>query len=397
MLEDISQAFNQEDFQKAKKLLEQFSQQQGDNPWVQYYHARLEETDRDLDKAEQSYRRILRDTNNPNPKLISKIRSGIDRISKIRSEQKEKELDQFKAIPNSDELAVLILEPVASEDKKIAAQKLAQITQIDVYSARMQIPSRCWRIYRSGNLGELSYYTSRLQDASIPCFCVGIKSIEQLRVYQAKYINSVSPQIVLVCENDLEQEEEVTFAWEEVSNRVEGFIPLLEDLVNVSSKGELERKTKTLDYAQFCDLHLLERNLIVRFSDHTYKFEQGVNFLLDEKTASGKWKNLTKFFAQNTSDVSLWSDFTLFGEGAVEFPEMLKQINSHIHLFGRDETAWNVAFHLYSGLVFLRSSELERMEKEKNEESDNDHETEDDNQTENDNQAENESDSETEN
>ena len=90
MLEDISQAINQADYQKAKKLLEQLSQQRGENPWVQYYYARLDETDNDLDKAEESYRRILRDTNNPNPKLISKIRSSIDRISKIRSKQKRK-------------------------------------------------------------------------------------------------------------------------------------------------------------------------------------------------------------------------------------------------------------------------------------------------------------------
>ena len=364
MLEDISQAINQEDYQKAKKLLEQLSQQQGESAWVQYYHARLDETNNNPEKAEESYRRILRDISNPNPKLISKIRSGIDRISKARSEQKEKELNLIKTAPNSDELAILVLEPVASKDKKIVAQKLAQIMQIDVYSARMQIPSRSWRIYCSGNLGQLSYYASQLQQSSIPCFCVGIKSIEQLLVYQVKYIKSVLPQVVLLCKNDLEEEEEITCEWKEVSNRVEGFLPLLEDSVNLGTKGQLERKTKTLDYAQFCDLHLLTRNIILRFSDHTYQFERGINFLVDEKTASGKWKNLARFFEQNMPDVTLWSDFTPFAEGAIEFPEMLKQIHSHMNLFGRDETSWNVAFQLYSGSVFLRSSQLKKMEKQ---------------------------------
>jgi len=52
-------------------------------------------------------------------------------------------------------------------------------------------------------------------------------------------------------------------------------------------------------------------------------------------------------------DVNCWDDFTPFGEGAIEFPQMLRRISSHINLKRRYDTSWDAAFHLYSGLVFF--------------------------------------------
>jgi hypothetical protein len=56
----------------------------------------------------------------------------------------------------------------------------------------------------------------------------------------------------------------------------------------------------------------------------------------------------------NRSKVKLWSDFTLFGETLLDQTEMLGQIQSHIHLFRREKTNWDPAFHLYSGLAFTK-------------------------------------------
>ncbi len=44
-----------------------------------------------------------------------------------------------------------------------------------------------------------------------------------------------------------------------------------------------------------------------------------------------------------------WKDFTSFGERAMDFQEMLSDIEPHIHLFRRD-----AAFHLYSSLILLK-------------------------------------------
>jgi hypothetical protein len=355
MIKEISEAFQQKDYQKAELLLNEFKEKESENPWFEYYQARLEESKNNLDQAEESYLKILKNTINLNPQLFSKIRNGIERIKKIKATQKQEEIKEFKEIPNSEEFAVLILEPIPAEEKKIAAQKMAEIMEIDLYSARLQIPSRGLKFYRSGNLGELKYYESRLNEASIPCFCLSLKDLDKISVYQVKYIESIVPELIFVCENNLENEEPITIKWSDINNLIKAALPLFESSVHVGRQGKLERKTTTLDYAQFYDLHLNDKNMILRFNDQNYQFDKGINFVADENTTKGKWEKLWQTFQEQIPDIPVWSNFTLFGEGVVEFPEMLKQIESHVNLFRREESCWDAAFQLYSGVIFLKN------------------------------------------
>jgi exonuclease VII small subunit len=356
MLKPIAEAIKKQDYQKAAELLTQLQAEDGETIWVKYYQARLQECNNNLEQAENSYREILKDNLNPNPQIISKIRNGLERIKRIKTERSTIEIERFKGISNSEDLAVLILEPIDSENKKNAALKMAEILQIDAYTARLNIPSRSLKVFRTGKLGDLSYYESEFNKAGIPCFCQRIKEISTIQVYQVKYIKSVLPELIFVCENDQEEEVNINLKWSEITQRVEGIIPIFENVVQLGIQGKIERKTKTLDYAQFCDLHLSSHKTILRFSDHIYQFDQGVNFLVNEKTAKGKWNNLSKFFQEKIPHIPTYSDFTLFAESAIDFPEMLKQIKSHVHIFRREETPWDESFQLYSALIFLRDN-----------------------------------------
>jgi hypothetical protein len=55
---------------------------------------------------------------------------------------------------------------------------------------------------------------------------------------------------------------------------------------------------------------------------------------------------------QHLSQVKIWTDFTPFAETVLEQKEMLEHLQSHVHLFRREKTNWDPAFHLYSGLIF---------------------------------------------
>ncbi len=356
MLTQIAEAIKMQDYQKATELLTKLQAEEGKTIWIKYYQARLQECNNDLEQAENNYREILKDNLNPNPQIISKIRNGLERIKRIKSEHITIEIERFKSISNSEDLAVLILEPIDNENKKNAALKMAEIMQIDTYTARLNIPSRSLKVFRTGRLGDLSYYESEFNKAGIPCFCQRIKEISTIQVYQVKYIKSVLPEPIFVCENDQEEEVNLNVKWSEINQKVEGIIPVFERVTTLGIKGKIERKTQTQDYAQFCDLHLVSHKLILRFSDHIYQFDQGINFLVNEKTAKGKWNNLNKFFQEKIPHIPTYSDFTLFAESAIDFPEMLKQIKSHVHIFRREETPWDESFQLYSGLIFLRDN-----------------------------------------
>ncbi|MGK7873080.1 MAG: tetratricopeptide repeat protein [Xenococcaceae cyanobacterium] len=363
MFEQVADAIKRKDYQTAAGLLKRLMQREPENPWVQFYMARLDEATGKLEAADKVYRQLLRTTNNL--KIISQARQGVGRLAEIQQKQRQQALAQAKSQPGSDELGVLVLEPIHPELKKTAAQKFARIMQLDVYSARLQLPSRSWRLYRTGSVGELRFYISSLREAEIPCFCAPITEIGQLNVYQVNYFQSIAPQATVICQNEQGQQGTLNFDWSEVSRLVEGLIPLFEKTLEIGVRRKLQRKTKTLDYAQFCDLHLPERKSILRLCDQNYEFQQGMTFspkpesaqAIGQTTTRSNWNNLNKFLNQQLPEIPVWSDFTAFASTAMDFREMLKHIEPHINLFRREETPWDAAFELYSGLVFLRGAQ----------------------------------------
>lgn len=357
MLEQVAEAFERKDYKTVAWLLKNLVKQMPQNPTVQLYVGRLHEETGKLEAAETVYRQLLRDATNP--KIMSQARQGLQRLEAIAQKKRQQAIAQATASKEDTEAGVLVLEALSQEAKQSAAQSLARIMQLDPYSARLQLPSRGWRLYRTGLVGEMRYYSQQLQQADIPCFWANLADIEKINVFKVSHFVSVTPQVSVVCENDRSQIGSLNFSWSEVRDRVEGQLPIFEEVVDQDAHHKLQWKTKTQDYAQFCDLHLPARRSILRLSDSSYQFPKGIPFnsqQSNQPTNRTNWNNLLIFLNQQLQQTPVWSDFNLFAQSALDYAEMLKRLKSHIHLFRREETLWDPAFQLYSGLVFLRSA-----------------------------------------
>jgi hypothetical protein len=165
------------------------------------------------------------------------------------------------------------------------------------------------------------------------------------------------PQPTVVCYNEQDQLGAISFNWSEVPQRVQGLLPIFEEVVDLDYRKQLQRKVQTQDYAQFCDLHLPQRNSILRIYDSGYQFQQGIHLCPEpeKETTRRNWNRLLEFLNSQLPQAKLWSDFTPFAETALEQTDLLDRIKSHTNLFRRNETHWDPAFQLYSGLVFLRN------------------------------------------
>lgn len=352
MIEQVAIAFEHQDYKTAARLLKTLLKDSPENPWVVFYLAKLHEVSGKYRESEKVYRRLLLMTTNH--RIVTQARQGLQRLQEIEQEEKQRAIAQATAEPSHTELGVLILEPLSNAQKSQVASKFAQIMQLDTYTARLLLPSRTWKYYRTGRIGELKFYGLQLQQAGIPCFWTTIKSITQIQVFQVEYFQASQPQATVICRNHANLIGSLTFDWSEVTAQVLGLLPIFEEVVDVDVHRQLERKTQTQDYAQFCDLHLPERHSILRLCDRSYDFHQSleINPSASQNTIRINWNNLLTWLTSYIPQVKQWSEFTAFAQTVLEQTEMLDHIQSHIHLFRRDQTAWDPAFHLYSGLIF---------------------------------------------
>jgi hypothetical protein len=155
-----------------------------------------------------------------------------------------------------------------------------------------------------------------------------------------------------------DQSSQIDIPWSAVNQRVEGLLPIFEECVDVNKNGKIERKTKILDYAKMCDLHIPKQNIILRFCDQIYEFDQGISLITSPKpqekgTSYDQWQRLLAILQEQLPTVKVWNEFKLFAETALDFKELLKLVDPHIHFLRREETEWDEAFHLYSSLAFF--------------------------------------------
>ncbi len=355
MFEDIASAIARQDYTKALELINDIKSDYPDHPWLTFYSAQVEVVRGNYNSAQQIYQGILKDS--INRKLISQTREALRDLEKMQNQEMQAALNSALSQPRGQETAVLILSAIATEKKKQAAQLLGKIFSLDPYNARLQLPSRGWRLFRTGRMGELLYYSQILQQAEIPNFCVPLNDLETLNVFQVQYLHSEGETVSARCATSSAQEGTLTFQWSQVKQRVEGRVPIFEQISFKDARGRKRWKTEVLDYVQFCDLQIPQRQAILRLCDQQYQFQQSSP--LSDKIKKGEtlrrnWVELLKYFDQKLPNSPCWNQFTPFGEGAIAFPETLKRISPHIHLKRRYESSWDEAFQLYSGLVFFK-------------------------------------------
>lgn len=353
MLDQIVAAIKRQDYRTATQLVQQFLATSPHNPWGQLYLGQLHEVAGELSAAENVYRQLLRTT--ANTQILTQAREGVQRVQVLLQQQRTAAIAQATSDPSNTQIGVLILEPVTTE-KGAIAQKFAQIMQIDAYTARLQLPTRGWRLYKSGKIGELRFFGEQLRDAGVPCFWATLADVEAIKVFQVSYFQSLNP-LTVVCQNEHAQIGSLTFNSSEVSQRVTGLLPIFEQVVDRDVRGKLQRKTQTQDYVQLCDLHLPARNCILRLQDQTYQYLQGITVAQQSnQTSRLNWNSLTNFLYHQFPQAPVWGDFTAFAPTVLDQTEMLRRLRSHIHLLRKIETPWDPAFHLYSGLVFLKNA-----------------------------------------
>lgn len=371
MIDHIAAAFDRKDYKTAAQLVKQLQQQSPDNPWVRLYAGRLQEVAGNNQAAEHIYRQILRETTNP--KVAIQARDGLQRLGAIgqtaqqtgpttnkSSTNNSSVTNTLLTDPNATGLGFLVLEPVSSEAKQAAAQAFARIMKLDAYTARLLLPSRGWKLYRIGSVGDLQGYSRALCEAGIPAFCTPLAAIQKIRVFRVQHFQAASPQISVVCQNETDQLGALSFDWSEVKHRVEGLLPIFEDVVDVGAFNRLKRKEQTQDFAQVLDLHLPKRNCILRLCDRTYQFHQGVIFDASEDGATPtsqtttriRWNKMMEFLGDRLSTVPTYSDFTIFAESALEHLDFVTGLPPYIDLLRKAPSKWDPAFQLYSGLAF---------------------------------------------
>jgi hypothetical protein len=365
MFEQVESALNRQDFRTARNLIKTLVHNQPNNDLVHLYAAQLQEATEHLDNAEKIYRRLL--VESINPKVINDSRAGLQRIRVAIEGQKQVSLTESLQTAGGQEPGLLILEPISTAEKVALAPQLAQIMQLDAYTARLHLPSRGWRLYRCGSIGELNFYQRQLQQAQIPSFCASLRSLQTIEVVNVKLINEFKPQAILTCINDYGEELRMGFAWSEVKQIVTGLLPIFEEITEVSAsttRTTVSHKPKVLDYVQMCDLHVPSKNLIFRLCNQIYSFQKEVGERtgdLTVLTSRENWQRLLSQIHERTSQAKLWSDFNPFAETALAYPETLQKITAHVQLMRRDRSLWDQAFQMYSSLILVKeqcSSEM---------------------------------------
>ncbi len=356
-MEAIESALKLGNYAEANQLIQNLDPQE---PRTQIYLGQLYEAQKQGEEAETIYRRLLRE--NHGPKIALAARQGLERLTALRTEDKQQAIAQALSSPGNTEPGVLILKSIPVAEKAAAAQGMAKVMHIDPYSARMILPSRGLRLYRSGPIGELEYYGQQLNAHGVPALWLQLSTLEQIPVYTVLFFESIanSVQVKVQSHGAVPETRSLQFAWSDVAQRVEAQLPIFEEVVDRDPRGKLQRKEKTQDHAQFCDLHLIKQNCILRLYDAAYEFNQGIALgdlqqpgqSHQSQTSWANWRLLSQMIAQKLPHQTVWSEFEFFAENALDHPDLLSKLPSHINLFRREDSNWDPAFQLYSSVLF---------------------------------------------
>jgi hypothetical protein len=379
MLEQAADALNRQDYKTAGKLLAVLVADRPDDHHVQLYAAKLQEATNKLDNALEIYRLLLQ--HSINPKITAEARQGIQRIEAIQAEIQANALACARAgIEDNTEPGFLILEPMTLEQKQVVIERFAAIMNIDPYSARLQLPSRGWKLYRVGPMGELEFYRDQFHQAGIPCFCVAQQNTQQMYTFGVSHFQSFEPKATIVCTDDRSELRTFNFNWSEITQVVTGMLPIFEEVLEIDARNRTQRKPRTLDYVHICDLQLRDRRSIFRLCSQTYDFCDYKQLITQNRsqftgdlstqlsgdlsgllngekipsTSRDNWKNLMSQIRKQVSDIPHQSNFTPFGETALGYPELLGHINPRLELLRRGDNQWDRAFHLYSTISMCR-------------------------------------------
>ncbi|AFY68404.1 hypothetical protein Pse7367_0086 [Thalassoporum mexicanum PCC 7367] len=363
------------EFAKAAAILKKLLSQQPSDLQLKLCTARYHHAAGKVDKAEAIYRELLKSA--AQPQLLDQARRGLQAIEAAELKEQRERIAEAIEQPLGQSAGLLGLEPIASELKQEAAIKLARILHLDPYTAKTQIPSRNLRLLRIGTYGELLVYGQQLQAVGLPAFAISLAAIDQIEVKSVAYFESEPiPQgnngdrLTAFCLNAAQSHRYVAdeldrlgFGWNEVTSCVISVLPTFSEVVNFDAKQKLIKEEQVLDLVNVCDLHLGDRNLILRFHDYLYQFNQGMQLAVPQvhknlqPTVQERWSSLINWLEPNLpKNIQVYRDrdFKTFADMALAFSDFIKQVEPNLNLERKKESVWDNCFQLYSGMVFLR-------------------------------------------
>ncbi|MGB3201216.1 MAG: hypothetical protein WBA99_09950 [Nodosilinea sp.] len=358
MYDLVLAALETQQLARAAQLIKQWQQKTPQDPWLKLAMGHYWEARDELEKAQVTYSRVLQSS--PNTKVLVHAREGVQRVRDRLAQRREHDLSMAKQPMGATEAAVLVLEPVAGDRREPSAQGLARVMQIDAYTARTRLPSKHWRLLRVGPAGELQYFCERLQAEGTPACWATAAAVKELATFRVQAVQSIEPQLRVICQNDAGQQGTIQLDWRDITQWVVGQLPIYESVVDRDARGRLKRKDATQDYGEVIDWHLHGRGCILRFCDRTYKYRAAVPLppgaaFPSPLIAATAWKAMKTYFADRI-DPGPITDFSGFGESALDFIDLLPPFKAHVDLARSLPSAWDSAFHLYSSLRFLAAA-----------------------------------------
>ena len=355
----IAQAIDSGNIPQAVPLLKAYLKEVPEDPWGQFYVARIHEHAGRLRNAEDTYRQVLKKTTQV--KLINLARQGIERVQAQEKNQRQEAIATALADPEQTTPGCLILDPMDNAHRNQVVPEFARFMQLDAYTARLHLPTRIWRVYRTGSLGELNVYQQSLQKIGIPCFCLGLKAIASISVFWIEQIQFSGDQLMLTgrdLAHPTDAPQSLAIPLTEIQAWIEGLVPIFEQVVDQGNWRKLIRKEKTQDYAHLIDLHHPPRQQILRICSHTYNFHPPGTPLpgkghQTQTTHRQHWNALITQLSDRFSDrlpqsAYRQSHFNHFAEAAFDQDLFLDRIHPYIELMRLEPTPWDSAFHLYS-------------------------------------------------
>jgi hypothetical protein len=358
MYDLVSAALGAQQLTHAAQLIKQWQQKAPQDPWLKLVMGQYWEAKDELEKAQITYTRLLQSS--ANTKVLVNAREGVQRVRDRLAQRREHDLSAAKQQPGATGAAVLALAPVRGDRRETSAQGLARVMQIDAYTARTRLPSKHWRLLRVGPAGELQYFCERLQAEGTPACWATAAQVKGLSTFRVQAIQSIEPQLMVICQNDAGQQGTIQLTWSDITQWVVGQLPIYESIVDLDARGKLKRKEATQDYGELIDWHLHGRGCVLRFCDRTYKYRDAVPLppaaaFPSPLIAATAWKAMKTYFADCIISGPI-TDFSGFGESALDLIELLPPFKSHVDLARPLPSSWDAAFHLYSSLRFLAAA-----------------------------------------
>ncbi|NJM57248.1 MAG: tetratricopeptide repeat protein [Synechococcales cyanobacterium RU_4_20] len=387
MLESVADAIERQDYRTAAQLLQPLVQQSPSDSWVRFYVARVHEGSGRAEKAERLYRQLLK--TEINRKLITLARQGIQRIQTREQAQRQAAIAQATDTSGRTALGGLILKPLSPETRERVTPSFARMMQLEPYAAKLLLPTRGWRFYRTGKIGALQVYVRELEAIGVPAFCAALEDLATIPVFQTRQLELGHGTITAhpVSDHPLRRHatgshaptspgKTLQFRAQDVRACLEGALPIFESVVDVNRlvKQQYVRKEQVQDYAKVLDLHLPKQ--IIRLCDQTYRYAPEALASPAAKTSPEtvldvryvplpqKWGRLLSELRQaGVPEVVRGDRFKQFAATALDQEDFLRRVQPQIELsnasaliFHDEAPPWHEAFHLYSTLAFTQSS-----------------------------------------